>query len=114
MGHLFNEFPGLGRTKGNSMHIELGNCPGREEVTLRIDLPDGWHLEHPRAFASNTFDAGIDYQQHCREENNTLVIERTLELTRAKIPPEDYSTWRTILLGAQTNNRQPLVLLKAN
>ena len=85
--------------------------PGRQEITIRMDLPAGWSLDKG-AFTEVQvqFPQGSVHATR-RIDGSSVSISQTLELQTGKVEPGDYPALQEALMTAQQIQRQPMIIL---
>ena len=86
---------------------------GREELSLRIELPAGWRRDAPAAAELELNCAAASFRRQIREEDGTLTIEAMLELGAGPVAPQELGALREVLVAARTARREPLVLIES-
>ena len=95
-------------TRTTPLWIEF---PGEEHVTLRIELPTAWQVDsHPPATHQLTTNAAT-LTHSASQEDDALILTRTLKLTQAEVSPTDYPDLRNLLTTALQTTTTPLILV---
>jgi hypothetical protein len=86
--------------------------PATRHLVLRIDLPPGHAVRHrPEDVAYE--DEWFTYHRSCRGTGNSLVVERTLALTSARVDAVDYQTARGAVEDIRKHDRETIALKRA-
>ena len=81
--------------------IELGT-PRTETSTVEIKLPPGWSAELPESIHAKSAFATVDMTFHLSSE--TVTAERKLTILQARLPAQDWKTYRTWINEAQVSS----------
>lgn len=83
----------------------------RTEISLTIDLPDGWKLDTPRPGVRNFTAPNLVVSEQCHEDGSTVRNELLIETVAGRIEPENWAVFRTALGAARRMHAAPLVLI---
>jgi len=86
-------------------------APGREQATIRIEVPAGWHVDGPAEQATSVEAETASFTWECKREGTILEISRTIDLRPGRVDPPAYPALREVLAAALQTAERPLVIL---